>query len=200
MSAKIFIEGGAPADDRRNREAFRKLFEKAGFRRPRSPQPVMCGPRSAVRRDFETEHRQADPNDYVAMLLDSEEPLADLERTWQHLATRKGDEWKCPHGAEDDQVLFMTTCMETWIVADRVALSAHYGHKLQHSALPPLSKLEERHRHDLHDALTHATRSCSNAYRKGRRSFEVVAKLNPATLRQHLPSFERLLRILDERL
>jgi len=109
-------------------------------------------------------------------------------------------QWDRPEGANDDQVLFMTTCMETWIVADRAVLSDHYGSELQESALPPLVDLEKRARHDVQDSLTRATRDCSNAYAKGKRSFEVLAKLTPATLEKHLPSFVRVRRILNSRL
>ncbi len=94
----------------------------------------------------------------------------------------------------------MTTCMETWIVSDRSALQEHYGHKLQENALPPLNNLEERNRYDVHDSLTHASRNCSNAYAKGKRSFEIVGKLDPAVLRQHLPTFVRVDRVLNANL
>jgi len=93
----------------------------------------------------------------------------------------------------------MTTCMETWIVADPETLKSHYGHCLQVSALPSLVNLENRHRHDVQNALTHATRNCSKAYAKGKRSFEVLAVLNPSAL-EKLPSFARMVRILKEKL
>jgi len=43
-------------------------------------------------------------------------------------------------------------------------------------------------------------RNCTNAYRKGDRSFEILGKLSPTALEKHLPSFKRARRILDERL
>jgi len=94
----------------------------------------------------------------------------------------------------------MTTCMETWIVADHAAMTDHYGAQLQVSALPPLVNLENRGRHDVLDSLVRATRNCANAYAKGKRSFEILAKLSPGTLALHLPSFVRVRRILNEKL
>ena len=91
----------------------------------------------------------------------------------------------------------MTTCMETWIVADQTTLAKHYGADLQKSALPKLNNLENRPRDAIQNALTRATRKCRNAYTKGKRSFEVLGKLDPATLSTHLPSFVRVRRILD---
>ena len=94
----------------------------------------------------------------------------------------------------------MTTCMETWIVSDLGTLRTHYGSQLQESALPALVDLESRLRHPVQDALVNATRSCSNKYEKGKRSFEILGKLTPDTLAVHLPSFARARRILTEKL
>lgn len=94
----------------------------------------------------------------------------------------------------------MTTCMETWIVTDRTALREHYGNELQENALPALVDLEQRQRNQVQDALCHATRNCSNAYKKGKRSFEVFGQLTPAVLEKHLPSFVRVQRILNAKL
>ena len=90
--------------------------------------------------------------------------------------------------------------METMIAADRPALREHYGAKLQENALPSLQQMEARNRHEVQDALAHATRNCKNQYTKGRRSFEALGKLNANTLKQHLPSFDRAVRILDKKL
>jgi len=110
------------------------------------------------------------------------------------------DHWARPAGAIDEQVLFMTTCMETWFVADHAALHAHFKNGVQVSALPPLHGLENRNRHDVQDKLVHATRMCSKAYSKGAGSFEILGKLSPAVLDQYLPSFVRIRRILSARL
>lgn len=131
-------------------------------------------------------------------MIDSEEPMEDIEKTWRHLVGRDG--WTQPPGAEDDQVFLVTTCMETWIVCDVETLKRHYGTDLQTSALPNRKRLEQRGRAEVQSALEHATRNCSNAYAKGRRSFEVLGGLQAATLAEHLPSFERMRRILDEKL
>lgn len=165
------------------------------------PRLSPCGSRNATYGDFETKHALASrkkDDAYIAMLVDSEDPVAGLEEPWVHLSRRDG--WERPAGAKDEQVLLMTTCMETWIVADRATLKAHYGQHLQQSALPALQNLEKQNRHDVQDKLVHATRKCSNAYAKGKRSFEVLAELDPVVLKEHLPSFARVERILNEKL
>lgn len=198
MRAHLYIEGAESKEDQiRCREGFRKLLERAGFA-GRMPRLSACGGRNAVFDDFRTAHGKSKAGDYVAMLIDSEERMADVEQAWAHLKSR--DNWDKPDRAEDEQVLLMTTCMETWIVADVESLKNHYGHKLQESALPPTHNLEDRSRSDVHDRLVQATRACSKAYRKGSRSFALVGGLNPASLESRLPSFKRLKRVLNERL
>lgn len=204
MSACIYIEGGGTGAgskdvDIRCREGFRKLLENCGFAaQKRMPRLIACGGRDAAYGSFKVAHANSPTGTYVALWVDSEEPLANLEEAWQHLQTR--DHWQRPTGAADDQVLLMTTCMENWFVADVAALQAHFRNKLQASALPPLPALEERNRHDVQDKLVHASRECSNAYEKGARSFEILGKLSPAVLARHLRSFARVRRILTARL
>jgi hypothetical protein len=202
VSATLYLEGGASGADSKElqircREGFRKLLEKCGYK-GRMPRLSACGSRDAAFDDFQIGLAEKAAADYVAMWIDSEDPLKDLEAAWKHLT--RSDKWMPPAGAADDQVLFMTTCMETWIVADHSALTDHYGAKLQISALPPLVNMENRERHDVQDKLVHATRNCTNAYAKGKRSFEILAKLRPETLGTHLPSFVRVRRILNEKL
>jgi len=165
------------------------------------PRLFACGGRAAVLDDFSTEHAHNADGGYVAMWIDSEEPMSDIEAAWDHLANVESvQQWKKPAGASDDQVLFMTTCMETYIVADHDSLKEHYGSKLQPTALPPLKALEKRTRQTVQKKLAHATRKCANAYAKGKRSFEILGKIKPAILALHLPSFVRARRILKKKL
>ena len=196
MSSTIYLEGGGDSRDLqiRCREGFRKLLERCGYT-GRMPKLVACGGRDAAFDDFKIALANAKKGDHVFLWIDSEDPMTDIEATWQHLQDRDG--WKKPKGAKDDQVLLMTTCMETWIVADRATLTEHYGADLQESALPALNNLEGRARDAIQNALAHATRNCSNAYTKGKRSFQVLGRLDAATLSLYLPSFVRVRRILD---
>ncbi len=197
MNAHVYIEGAESKDAQiLCRRAFRKLFEGVGLK-GHLPRTTACGTRTSAFEDFKNKLRLAGDGDFIALLVDSEDPVANTEETWGHLKSR--DNWACPAGASDAQVFLMTTCMETWIVADHATLREHYGAKLQESALPPLHQLESRHRHHVQDALERATRNCSNSYKKGKRSFEVLAQIQPDALNA-LPSFARMVRILNEKL
>ena len=198
----IYVEGGGNDSKElhiRCREGFRKLLEKSGFG-GRMPRLVACGSRAAAFDEFSMAHSHAGKDDYVALCVDSEDPVADIDQTWAHLKQRKDDDWDKPTGAVDEQVLLMTTCMETWIASDREAMRDQWGACLQVSALPNLHDLESRNRASIQDALVHATRTCRNGYAKGKRSFQILARLDPVVLRQHLPSFVRCERVLQDNL
>ena len=162
------------------------------------PTIVARGGRDSAYESFVTAHEQAGVSDYVALLIDSEDTVANIDLTWAHLNQRDG--WQRPTGVQDDQALLMTTCMETWIAADRQVLNQHFGSRLQDSALPPLQNLENRSRDDVQNGLERATRDCPGPYSKGKRSFAVLGKLAPDMLEKRLPSFRRARRILTEKL
>ncbi|HEX5443947.1 MAG TPA: DUF4276 family protein [Pirellulales bacterium] len=199
MSGKIYIEGGGDSKElhARCREGFRKLLEKCGFGR-RMPRLVACGGRRATFDDFSTAHTNAVTGAYVAMLVDSEEPMKDIEQAWAHL--KQHDGWAQPAGASDEQVLLMTTCMESWIASDRQSLRSYFPACLNENALPALTNMETRAHDAVHDALVRATRKCKTPYAKGKQSFEIVGRLDPTVMRQHLPSFARCERVLRARL
>ena len=199
VNARLYIEGGGDgkAGKSRCREGFRKLLEKCDFG-GRMPSLIACGSRDSAYHRFNSAQEHGSTNGYVALLIDSEEPLSNINDTWEHLMRR--DRWQRPRGVQDEQVLFMTTCMETWIVADYKALSAHFGQGFQASALPPHNDLEKRPRAEVLGKLKHATHDCLAPYEKGAKSFAVLGKLDPVTLDSYLPSFRRALRILNTEL
>ena len=195
MRVSIYVEGGgsSAASKRICRQAFAVLIRRCGFdvRRVRF-ELKPSGSRSEAFRQFRIAIRYADTNDFVGLLVDSESTVVDINRTWNHL--RGSDGWTKPRCVTDDQVLFMTTSMETWIAADRDALRDIYSRGgLNENALPPLVNLESRSRQDIFNRSRRAT---GNRYKKGDESFRVFGKLNPDTLEQHLPSFARARRVL----
>lgn len=195
--SKLYVEGGGNSSDLITscRKGFHKLLESSGLR-GRLPRIVACGSRNDAYDSFVTELK-SNPSGYIGLLVDSEDPIGDLEKPWEHL--KQCDGWDRPDGARDEQALLMTTCMETWIIADRETLKEHYGHKLRESKLPSTFELEKRSRSQIQDALRTATKDCSNAYAKNKRSFEVLGILKKDALEQ-LPSFNRVIRILEKEL
>ena len=159
------------------------------------PKLSAVGSRESAFDRFKTALSDTDNSDFVALLIDSEDSITDVERTWDHLRQRDG--WSKPEGATDDQVLFMTTSMETWIVADRSALRNRFARDFNENRLPPLVDLEDRRQDGVFARLKRAT---NNRYSKGAISFELLGSLDPGTLEEHLPSFRRARRILNGKL
>ncbi|MBI3958066.1 MAG: DUF4276 family protein [Chloroflexi bacterium] len=190
----IYVEGGGDSSEQRSRcrDGFEKLLKQAGFE-GRMPRIVAGGGRNATFDKFETALQDTDK--IAILLVDSEDPVT--QTPWAHLQMRDG--WERPAIAVDDQAQFMVTCMETWVMTDRAALREFFGANLNEGALLPLNDLEQRPRKQMQEALTQATRPCGRGrqYQKGKRSFQVLAILNPATLRQHLPNFQRLVETLN---
>jgi Domain of unknown function (DUF4276) len=197
--AKIYVEGGGEGKDLKSkcREGFQKFIQASGNFEGRMPRIVACGGRNEAFNDFTTAHKLAS-KEFVALLVDSEDVVKNVEEPWQHLKLR--DNWGQPTGATNEQVLLMTTSMETWIIADRVTLHNYFGAELQETALPALNNLESKSRKDIFNQLVHATRNCKNAYQKGERSFDILGKINPSVIKVHLPSLARVITILDTKL
>ena len=198
MKVEIYIEGGAIDSKElkiRCRRGFSQFVDKLGLEK--MPSLNACGGRISAFNDFSNAYSRIGEDHIVLLWVDSEDLITDIEKTWDHLSSRDG--WNQPEGTLDKSVLLMSTCMETWCVADRTALDAHYGHKLQKSALPSLANLETRDRHKLRDALEHATRNCSNQFQKGKRSFELLGKISPEAVSTVCPSANRCVNILRQR-
>ncbi len=201
MTVRLYVEGGGEGKDQRSRcrEGFSKLIEKAGFG-GRMPHIVAGGARSSAFDMFRTAMRAGDPDNAPMLLVDSEEPVQRLGDAWAHLSARDG--WDRPPGVADDQAQLMVTCMESWILADHGTLVAFFGPEFRRNALLPVVDLEARSRQEVQDSLERATSPCGRdrQYRKGRRSFRVLAELDPNVLRQHLPHFRRFIEALNDRL
>ena len=199
VSAEIFVEGGGESNflKSRCRDGFRLLLEKSGFA-GRMPKIHPSGDGAAALRRFRKAVSDGRRSDYVGVLIDSEDPVDNINEPWDHLSKRQGSIWQRPDDACDDQVLFMTTCMETWIAADREALREAYARRgINENALPPLDALESRNPQDVFNRLKNGT---NNQFDKGEESFKILGQLNPDTLAELLPSFERARRILNEKL
>ena len=199
VRATLFVEGGGKTRALKApcREAFAALVANCVTGR-RMVKIEACGSRQDAWERFQMAVSDAKTDGWVALLVDSEAPVQDLARPWDHLRTKDG--WQQPRGVADDQALLMVTCMEAWIAADAAALQRRYGAGLQASALPAPPSIEARSPDELRRQLRHATRDCKARFEKGDESFALLARLNPQTLAQHLPAFQRFVRILDEHL
>ncbi len=156
------------------------------------PEIVACGSRNQTFKDFKVALQ--DSSILAIMLIDSEDPV--VLSPWAHLKIRDG--WLQPSNTTENQVQFMTTCMETWLMADPEALKSFFGAGFKAGKSLPITNLESRPRDKVQDALADATRDCGRTrkYQKGKRSFQALAKLNPSVLIQS-KYFKRLVDELE---
>lgn len=180
----LFVEGSRIGPDSRNdqrecREAFKNLLVRCGFE-GRLPRIFASGSRNNAYDNLCNALKDNSYPVFVAMLIDSEDPIPDMENTWEHLTKRDG--WARPDGATDSQALLMTTSMETWILAGC-------------TSIPASASLEKRDRKEVLDRLGKEL----PGYKKGKQSFRFLAQVDPEKLAP-LPSFRRVRRILNEKL
>ena len=180
------------------RRSFQALFLKAGIQ----ARFELCGRRQKAYEDFCRALKSPFSDDEIYFLLvDSEDPISnritETEEFWRHVADREGDKWTKPDFANQNHLLFMTTCTETWIMADSEAIDKIFKRDVQHSALFSPASLETRGRAEVLKALEHATRNCKASYEKGRHSCDLIEALNPQKL-EKLSHWNRCVQILQE--
>lgn len=187
---KIFIEGGGDSEKLQSecQRAFTRFFEKAGLKDRRlMPRVVACGGRGVAYDRFCTAHQQGEA---ALLLVDAEAVVATHPGTgrpvgpWAHL--RQRDHWACPAGATNGHVHLMAVCMEAWFVADRNAFLTYYStgnRRANPNALPVLpapANVEGLGKQQVFQWLAAASApSGPMSYRKGSRSFDILAALNP---------------------
>lgn len=98
MSAHLYIEGGGNSKEEKSlcREALSTLLKKQEFS-GRLPRLTACGRCGSAFDGFKTAHATAQPDHFVALMIDSEDS-ADMpedpgqQQAWEHLKQRDGRE------------------------------------------------------------------------------------------------------------
>lgn len=140
MIMRVYFEGGGNRTLKRElRRGLSLFFERAGLK-GRMPRVVCCGGRDAAYGDFRTALTRASDNEFIVLLVDSEDPVTVGDGPWSHLRSRDG--WARPAGTTDDQAHLMVQCMEAWFLADRSTLATYFGPKFNVKALPSREDVE----------------------------------------------------------
>ena len=203
MSVKVYLEGGGSGSDSKRRkggrseqsskfrEGFSKFVRQVGLT-GRMPQFVPCGSRETAYRDFRKAVESGEP---ALLLVDAEMPVT-VPGPWQHL--KASDNWNRPRSATNDHCHLMVQVMESWFLADPDALESYYGQDFRKAALPKNPKVEDVSKQDVKLGLRLATRKTRKGeYSKGRHSFEILAVLDTAKVREKSPYAERFLSTLQ---
>lgn len=178
---KLYVEGGG--EHQRDladscRRGFSEFFGKMGFLK--HPRIIACGTRRQAYEDFCTAVKQANSEDLIFLLVDSEDPVSG-NSPWDHLYQRKEDRWRKPSGVSDEQAHLMVQCMEAWFLADRDALVKYFKKGFSQAALPAVARpIEEISRYEAYDSLKKSTKDRGkNVYEKGRDSFGILGLIDP---------------------
>lgn len=203
VTAELFIEGGGdPRSSRskelmiRFREGWGRFFRKAGLG-PRMPKVVRGGGRERTFSSFRIAAMNHSPEVLPLLLVDSETPVRTGHSVWEHLKTH-GHPWQKPVGTRDDQAFLMVQVMETWFLADRNRLKEFFGSRFAEGPLQPWPDLEAVPKPLVLKALEDATAHCGTKYGKGRVSFDLLARIDPALVEDACPHARALLDRLRE--
>jgi hypothetical protein len=199
----LYVEGGGKANRmlaNECRRAFHTLLERAGLG-GRMPRIVACGGRAEAYKAFCTAiEGPLDENGVVLLLVDAEDKVIE-QSPWEHVKKRPGDGWCKPAAATDKHLHLMVQCMESWFLADRLAMRKFFGQGFEEKALPPATaNLEAVRKDDLYKKLAAATKQTKTkgTYGKGSHSFSLLATLNPRLVRMSSQWAERFFAALEQ--
>ncbi|MDE0391726.1 MAG: DUF4276 family protein [Rhodospirillales bacterium] len=196
MKVKVYVEGGGNGKSLRPkcRQGFSSFFAKANLT-GRMPKIIACGGRNSAFDKFRTALKLRNADEFVVLLVDSEDPVADGAGPWLHLMRR--DDWEKPDMATDDNAHLMVQCMEAWFLADKDGLAAYFGQGFNRNALPGRQQIEDVAKDDVLDGLKRATRQSKRGeYGKGRHSFDILEQTDPAKVTDASPHARRLVETL----
>lgn len=196
MRIKLYVEGGGDDSEALRvacRRGFRILLENAKLAGG-MPRIVACGSRSEAFKKFCIAARTAAPDEFMFLLVDSEDPVEDNTLPWAFLRARQADRWEQPVGTTEESAHLMVQCMEAWFLADPEAVQRFFGQGFRRNALPNRMDVEKIPKRDLFTALEGATRGCATKgqYHKGRHSFELLATLDHERVAASSPFARRL--------
>lgn len=193
MKVKVYAEGGGEGEllDVLFRQGWNEFFKAAGLE-GRMPRIVRGKGRTRTFDLFLTAVNNGGPNDLPLLLVDSEDPVAPGQTSWQHLKAR--DNWDKPRGVSDDQAFLMVEVMETWFIADRQMLARYFGASFRANQIPAWPSLEAVSKKVVFETLDRATAGCGKKrYAKGKVSFELLERLNPDAVENACPHAKALL-------
>ncbi len=208
----VYVEGGGDTAQQKAelRKGFEALFEaqrNAMFDKGGRLDFIPSGGRQKAYEKFMAEFRKPSHLAVAILLVDSEEAIvaeikgkeiANAEVRKTHLIER--DKWDLA-GVPAACLHLMVQCMETWIVADAVALASFYGKGFHASSLPARSDLEDEPKRHIYNKLDKATeKSSKGKYGKIKHASKLLALIDIANVRKRCPRYVTFSDWLDEQI
>ena len=207
----IHLEGGGNTSEtlapfRQGMSAFLKPVVDEVRKRKIRWRVIPCGGRKEAFDSF-CDALKNEPGAFHVLLVDAEEPIT--KSPWEHLKARVGDQWDKPAKATDEHCHLMIVTMETWFLADPVAVREFFKLKkgFDASALPAVppiptppklpTVLETMSKSSVNAVLKRATRNTvDEQYEKIRHGAKLLAMVDPDLVRQQCPACDRLFKTL----
>jgi hypothetical protein len=195
----IYVEGGGGKDSKDQlRQAFGRFLTRprvtAREQRIRW-RVVLCGSREQTYQKFQHRLRMQPDGGPVFLLVDADRPVNGTAR--EHLSAGE-TRWDLSF-ASDKQCHLMVQVMESWFMADPVALAAFYGRDFAAGQIPGRANVEEIPKSQVYDSLARATRNTRKGkYDKADHAPEILKSLDPDRVRRRAPHCDRLFKVLAE--
>jgi len=209
---KIYVEGGGyhnPSLAQDCRKGFKQFFNNAGFEK--RPSVVACGSRRMAYEDYCVAVKNGQP---AMLLVDSEAPIqeqfeqGDLYnwKPWEQLNSRtdqagnKCDPWD--KMGNDTDCHLMVQMMESWFLADVDTVKSYFKAGFKDLKFPNKDEnIEDISKDRIEDILASSTKNTSKTeYKKGRDSFTLLGKIDPAKVGARSKWSKRFLSLLKERM
>lgn len=189
---RIYIEGGGDRYGKgRLREAFSQFLQEirtAAYQKGMQLRPVLCGSREETYHAFRRGVRDY-PSAQVFLLVDSDRPVVGTPR--EHLSSGT-EAWDLSFAA-DHQCHLMAQVMESWFLADPVALERYYGKDFAAGQVPKRRNVEEVAKDDVMASLDAATRKTQKGrYHKIQHGPEILERLDPSRVRSRAEHCDKL--------
>jgi len=201
VAVKVVVEGGkAGANaDAEFRESWSNLVKRA-LPGCRSPKFVAAGGRQDAYKTF-LSLLAKHPDNFIILLVDSEDEIATTTSVWQHLSTRQDDIMERPPNVTDDHAHLMVRSMECWFLADRDALKSYFQKHFNENALPNNPNIEEIDRHTAYKSLQNAAKNTTKGtYHKTRDGFKLIGLIDPTKVRNVSSFAARFFEVLEQKL
>lgn len=194
MRIAIHAEGGGEGQllDTLFRQAWAAFFRSAGLA-GRMPRVVRGQGREQTIANFLKALQQPEAGVLPLLLVDSEKAVPAGQSAAGFL--RADTHVRLPQAA-DGQMFLMVQLMETWFLADRDLLRRYFGNELRENAFAAWPDLEAVPKETVLRVLDQATAGCRTPYGKGKVSFELLGRLDPARVETACPHARELLAFL----
>lgn len=197
VAVRVVMEGGG--DDRSGKTELRaslSAFIKKALGACDMPKIIAAGGRDMAFKTFKSVANE-NPDEFIILLVDSEDAVTEKDSTWQHL--KKRDNWDRPANAADEQAHMMVRCMEAWFLADRAALSAYFDKGFNENALPKTANIEDIERGEAAAVISRAAKETRKKQYSKSDGLKILGLIDPAKVQHASCHAKAFLNVLKDK-